>query len=121
MTARMKVGVVGLVGLAFVLAVVVAILAPRPNVVIQGATYSSSGCVAGATSQVVTATFSLVNHGSADGYVTVQLLADGAWAGSHDFVVPSHATMPGRIDATVQGCSAHLYSMSLSYIAPPSG
>ncbi len=121
MTGPMKVGIVSLVAGAFVLAVVVAVLAPRPDVVIQGATYSSSGCVASETSQVVTATFSLVNRGSGDGYVTIHLLADGNTVGWNDYVVPPHGTTPGRIDASLPNCSSHTYSMSLSYIAPPSG
>ncbi len=121
MTGPMKVGVVSLVAGAFVLAVIVAMIAPRPDVVIQGATYSSSGCVASGTSQTVTATFSLVNRGSGDGYVTIHLLADGSTVGGNDYVVPPHATTPGRIDASLSNCASHTYSMSLSYIAPPSG
>lgn len=119
-TARQKVGIVTLIVVALVLAVAVTVAVPRPNVSLQGAAYATSGCVASATSQVVTATFRLVNQGSADGYVTVRLDADGNGVGSQDYLVPAHGTMPGRIQATVKDCSAHRYTLSMWYVPPPS-
>ncbi len=118
-TRRQKVGIGTLIVAAILLAALVAVAAPRPNVSVQGTAYASSGCIASATSQVVTATFHLVNQGNADGYVTVRLDADGTGVGSGDFLVPAGTTMPGRVDATVNDCFAHRYSLFLFYVPPP--
>ncbi len=118
---RLKIGIGTLIVVSLVLAVAVAIAAPRPNVSIQNAAYSTSGCIASSTSQVVTATFGLVNTGTADGYVTVRLDSDGTGVGSHDYLVSAGSAIPGRIDATLQDCSTHRYSLYLSYVPPPAG
>ncbi len=110
--AGRELGIGGFIVIGIALCAIVLIAVPRPDVGIQAARYNVTGCT-------VTATFALVNRGSADGYVTVSLWAGGTLVASQDYVVPAQGRTPGQMSGGLPGCSGAAFDLTLQYVPSP--
>ena len=115
LTPRHKVGMAKVMLLAAVLALAVEVATPRPVVVLQDVAYAAPGCVGSRTTQVVTATFTLVNRGRVDTSAVVTLSADGTMVASQGYGVPALGSAQASIQATLRDCSLHSYSLDFHY------
>ncbi len=111
--AGREIGLGGFILIAIVLSAVILVAVPRPDVIIQAAQYRVSGCT-------VTATFAMVNRGTADGYVTVSLWTGGTFVASQDYLVPAQGTVPGAIAGGLPGCNGGAFDLTVRYVPPPS-
>ncbi len=115
LTPRHKVGMAQMILLAGVLAILVALVAPRPDIVIASPSFSTSACDATTMTQVVTASFLLVNRGNADGTVDVRLSVDDTVITEAPYSVLAQGTTPGTIVATLHDCAVHAYALGYVY------
>lgn len=115
LTPRHKIGIAQMLLVAAVLAIAIDVAVPRPNVVLTNSNIVAPGCIGGATQQNVTASFTLVNHGTVDTVVTVTLWEDSTSWINADYGVGAGSSTQGLVVGTLNDCSSHRFELTMRY------